>query len=66
MKFHSKWEFVKSDKLHGLGGGTTTTGCGDPGAKGWSASLTWQDTINIVGVKFSGATDIVGSVSIQG
>jgi hypothetical protein len=66
MKLHSEWEFVKSGKLHGLGGGTTTTGCGDPDPKGWSVRLTWQDEINIVGVELSGATDIVGFISIQG
>jgi len=41
LKFSPAFQFVKSGKLHGVGGGTTTTGCGDPDPKGWSVRLTW-------------------------
>jgi len=43
LKFSPNWEFVKSGKLHGLGGGTTTTGCSSPDPNGWSVRVTWKD-----------------------
>ena len=44
IKFHSQFEFVKGGKLHGLSGGTGTTGCDPIDADGWSVRLTWKDT----------------------
>mmetsp|Transcript_38959 Transcript_38959/g.81507 ORF Transcript_38959/g.81507 Transcript_38959/m.81507 type:complete len:320 (-) Transcript_38959:215-1174(-) len=42
LKFHSQFEFVKGGKLHGLGGGTQTTGCDPIDPNGWSVRLTWD------------------------
>jgi len=42
IKLHSKFEFVKGGKLHGLGGGTGTTGCDPIDANGWSVRMMWN------------------------
>jgi len=42
LKLHSKFEFVKGGKIHGLGGGTTTTGCEDIVPDGWTVRLMWK------------------------
>ncbi len=41
MKFHSEFEFVKGGKMHGLGGGTGTTGCKPIDPNGWSVRMMW-------------------------
>lgn len=41
LKFDKEFEFVKGGKLHGLGGGTTTTGCTPIDPNGWSVRMTW-------------------------
>ena len=43
VKFHSKFEFVKGGKMHGLGGGSTTSGCDPVDPDGWSVRLTWKE-----------------------
>ena len=43
LKLHSQFEFVKGGKMHGLGGGTRTTGCDPIDPDGWSVRLTWKD-----------------------
>eukprot|EP00565_Helicotheca_tamesis_P005063 CAMPEP_0185726972 /NCGR_PEP_ID=MMETSP1171-20130828/2787_1 /TAXON_ID=374046 /ORGANISM="Helicotheca tamensis, Strain CCMP826" /LENGTH=319 /DNA_ID=CAMNT_0028395423 /DNA_START=73 /DNA_END=1032 /DNA_ORIENTATION=+ len=42
VKLHSQFEFVKGGKMHGLGGGTTTTGCDPIEPDGWSVRLMWK------------------------
>jgi len=42
MKLHSQFEFVKGGKLHGIGGGTTTTGCDPIDPNGWTVRLMWK------------------------
>jgi hypothetical protein len=42
MKLHSKFEFVKGGKLHGLGGGTGTTAGADITPDGWSVRMMWR------------------------
>jgi hypothetical protein len=42
MKLDSKFEFVKGGKLHGLGGGTGTTGGDDITPDGWSVRMMWR------------------------
>ncbi|WP_444938896.1 polysaccharide lyase [Microbulbifer sp. JMSA002] len=39
VKFHSDFQFVRGGKLHGLGGGTGTTGCKPIDPKGWSVRV---------------------------
>jgi hypothetical protein len=42
MKLHSQFEFVKGGKLHGLGGGTGTTGGDSIDPNGWSVRMMWR------------------------
>ncbi|WP_028774034.1 polysaccharide lyase [Shewanella waksmanii] len=42
VRFHSKFEFVRTGKLHGLGGGSATTGCNAKTSRGWSARVIWD------------------------
>ncbi len=42
VKFSNDFEWVRGGKLHGLGGGTTTTGCDDADPNGWSARIMWR------------------------
>mmetsp|Transcript_8696 Transcript_8696/g.12916 ORF Transcript_8696/g.12916 Transcript_8696/m.12916 type:complete len:323 (-) Transcript_8696:458-1426(-) len=42
VKLHSQFEFVKGGKMHGLGGGTTTTGCIPIDSDGWSVRVMWR------------------------
>lgn len=46
--FEDGWEFVKGGKLHGLGGGTTTSGCEPPSKDGWSARFMWRSQGELV------------------
>lgn len=39
VKFHSDFQFVKGGKLHGLGGGSSTTGCDPIDSDGWSVRV---------------------------
>lgn len=43
MKLDPRFEFVKGGKMHGLGGGTATTGCKTVDANGWSVRLMWRE-----------------------
>ncbi|WP_160153354.1 polysaccharide lyase [Microbulbifer sp. ALW1] len=43
VKFHSDFEFVKGGKLHGLGGGSATTGCNPIDPQGWSVRVTFAN-----------------------
>tara|TARA_Y100001970_G_scaffold236774_1_gene296768 strand:- start:1960 stop:2748 length:789 start_codon:yes stop_codon:yes gene_type:complete len=42
MKIDPGFEFVKGGKLHGLGGGSATTGCKSIDPDGWSVRLMWR------------------------
>lgn len=42
MKIAPGFEFVKGGKLHGLGGGSATTGCKSIDPNGWSVRLMWR------------------------
>ena len=42
FKLHSQFEFVKGGKMHGLAGGSATTGCKDVDPKGWSVRMMWR------------------------
>eukprot|EP00549_Striatella_unipunctata_P002129 CAMPEP_0118700094 /NCGR_PEP_ID=MMETSP0800-20121206/16353_1 /TAXON_ID=210618 ORGANISM="Striatella unipunctata, Strain CCMP2910" /NCGR_SAMPLE_ID=MMETSP0800 /ASSEMBLY_ACC=CAM_ASM_000638 /LENGTH=299 /DNA_ID=CAMNT_0006600563 /DNA_START=358 /DNA_END=1258 /DNA_ORIENTATION=+ len=42
VKFHSRFEWVKGGKMHGLGGGSRTTGCNDITPDGWSVRMVWR------------------------
>ena len=42
MKIDPGFEFVKGGKLHGLGGGSATTGCKSIDPNGWSVRLMWR------------------------
>ncbi|HLT90504.1 MAG TPA: hypothetical protein VKZ85_06130 [Woeseiaceae bacterium] len=42
MKLHSQFEFVRGGKLHGLMGGTATTGCQPIDPFGWSVRMMWM------------------------
>lgn len=42
VKLHSAFEFVKGGKMHGLGGGTGTTGCDPIDPNGWSVRMMWR------------------------
>jgi hypothetical protein len=44
MKLDRDFEFARGGKLHGLGGGTGTTGGGPVDRNGWSLRLMWWDT----------------------
>lgn len=41
VKFAEAFEFVRSGKLHGLGGGELTTGCREQTKSGWSVRVAW-------------------------
>jgi len=43
IKLHHEFEFVRGGKLHGLGGGSVTTGCGPIDRKGWTVRLIWKE-----------------------
>ena len=43
MKLHRKFEFVRGGKIHGLGGGTATSGCTPIDEDGWSVRLKWRE-----------------------
>lgn len=42
VKFDQNFEFVKGGKLHGLGGGSATTGCAAVDPEGWSVRIMWN------------------------
>ncbi len=42
MKLDSQFEFVRGGKMHGLGGGTATTGCKTIDPNGWSVRMMWR------------------------
>lgn len=42
FKLHSQFEFVKGGKMHGLAGGSATTGCKDIDPNGWSVRMMWR------------------------
>lgn len=42
LKLHSQFEFVKGGKMHGLAGGSGTTGCKTIDPKGWSVRTVWK------------------------
>ena len=42
FKLHSKFEFVRGGKMHGLGGGTATMGCDPIDPDGWSTRMMWR------------------------
>jgi hypothetical protein len=42
VKLHSQFEFVKGGKMHGLAGGTMTTGCDPIDPDGWSVRMMWR------------------------
>ncbi|ACY14264.1 polysaccharide lyase [Haliangium ochraceum] len=42
MKLHSAFEFVRGGKMHGLAGGTGTTGCKPIDPNGWSVRMMWR------------------------
>lgn len=48
MNFDPRFEFVKGGKLHGLGGGSATTGCKSIDPDGWSVRLMWRQKGNPV------------------
>ena len=48
LKLHSQFEFVRGGKLHGLGGGTATTGCKPIDPNGWSVRMMWRPAGNPV------------------
>eukprot|EP00484_Ammonia_sp_Unknown_P026354 CAMPEP_0197025130 /NCGR_PEP_ID=MMETSP1384-20130603/5553_1 /TAXON_ID=29189 /ORGANISM="Ammonia sp." /LENGTH=304 /DNA_ID=CAMNT_0042453621 /DNA_START=80 /DNA_END=994 /DNA_ORIENTATION=+ len=41
VKLHSAFEFVRGGKMHGVAGGTATTGCKPIDADGWSVRMMW-------------------------
>lgn len=41
VKFDEDFEFVRGGKLHGLGGGKSTTGCKKQSKDGWSVRIMW-------------------------
>lgn len=44
MKLDKDFEFIKGGKMHGLAGGTATTGCRPVDANGWSVRMMWRET----------------------
>ncbi|MEP2651773.1 MAG: polysaccharide lyase [Paraglaciecola sp.] len=42
MKLDREFEFVKGGKMHGLAGGTATTGCRAIDPNGWSVRMMWR------------------------
>lgn len=42
VKLHSQFEFVRGGKMHGLMGGTATTGCRPIDPNGWSVRMMWM------------------------
>lgn len=43
VKLHTEFEFVRGGKMHGLGGGSVTTGCDPISPDGWSVRMMWRE-----------------------